>query len=124
MLGINHAIKGIELILKSQRNFKIQSFIAVLVIIAGFSFQISIPEWYGVIFSISIVLIAEAVNTSIESMCNVLTEDYNSKIKVAKDISAGAVLLSTIASVIIGLIIFLPYLLVRIPEVIKIMGVV
>lgn len=110
MQSFKHAFNGIKLIFNSQRNFKIQLIIGILVIFAGFFFKITILEWYGVIFSISLVLIAESLNTAIESMCDALTGDYSSKIKMAKDISAGAVLLSTIASVIIGLIIFVPHI--------------
>lgn len=60
---------------------------------------------------IAFVLIAETVNTAIENLCDLYSEDYHSKIKKIKDVAAGSVLIASIAAVVIGAIVFIPYLL-------------
>ena len=74
----------------------------------GFLFHLNAYEWIEIIFAIFIVVITEAINTSIENLCNAVTMEQNDQIKKVKDIAAGAVLMSAITAVIIGLIVFLP----------------
>ena len=106
-----HAIRGISTILKNERNFRIQILVAMSVIIAGTLLKISHQDWVFVGFLIALVLIAEAFNSVIEAVCDTVSTEYRVNIKYAKDVSAGAVLLSAILSVILGLTIFIPYIL-------------
>jgi diacylglycerol kinase len=106
-----HAIKGIKLIIKNERNFRIQIVVAIMVIIAGLTLQISHSDWIAVAFLIAIVLISEAFNSVIEAVCDTISKEYRVNIKYAKDVSAGAVLVSAILSVALGLIIFVPYII-------------
>jgi diacylglycerol kinase len=106
-----HALKGIWTVLKNERNFRIQLVIAVLVVIAGLILQISHRDWIAVSFLIALVLTSEAINSVIEALCDTISKEYRVNIKYAKDVSAGAVLLSAILSFILGLIIFVPYLI-------------
>lgn len=106
-----HAIKGIKLIIKNERNFRIQIAVAIMVIIFGFLLQVSHRDWIAVAFLIALVLISEAFNSVIEAVCDTVSKDYRVNIKYAKDVSAGAVLVSAVLSVILGLIIFVPYLI-------------
>ena len=83
----------------------------VLVIIAGLLFRISTAEWIAVIFAIGLVLAAEAVNSAIERLSDVIQPEKDERIRDVKDISAGAVLICAITAAIIGIIVFLPKLL-------------
>lgn len=100
------ALRGIKYGLSSQRNLWIQGTFAILAILLGIFFKISILEWAILSLTIFFVLFAEFVNTAIETTIDLVTEDYNEKAKLAKDIAAGSVLLSAINSVIVGLAIF------------------
>jgi diacylglycerol kinase len=106
-----HALKGIWTILKNERNFRIQLVIAILVVIAGLILQLSHRDWIFVGFLIALVLISEALNSVIEALCDTISKEYRVNIKYAKDVSAGAVLVSATLSVIIGTIIFIPYII-------------
>ena len=104
------AFCGLRLLFRTQHNAWIHSIAMFLVITAGFYVDISRIEWLFVIIAIALVLITEALNSGIEALADSVTLDYNPHIKKAKDLAAGAVLLSAIAAVIIGLFIFLPYI--------------
>jgi diacylglycerol kinase len=106
-----HAIKGIWTILKNERNFRIQIVVAILVVTISLVLQISHSDWIAVGFLIALVLISEAFNSVIEAVCDTVSKEYRVNIKYAKDVSAGAVLVSAFLSVSLGLIIFLPYIL-------------
>lgn len=82
-----------------------------LVTIAGFYFQISKTEWLVQILTCACVLTAEGLNTAVEALANFVHPDYDRRIGIVKDIAAGAVFIMAMASVVIGLIIYLPYLL-------------
>ena len=77
-------------------------------------FKISYIEWGILTITIFLVLITETLNTAIEKTVDMITKEYSEEAKVVKDISAGAVLFSAIASVIVGIIIFLPKILIYI----------
>ncbi len=106
-----YARNGIKLIFKNERNFRIDLVLAVLVIIAGLFFNISHTDWIALSLVISIVLVSETINSAIEALCDTVSQDFKINIKYAKDVSAGAVLVSAIVSVVTGLIVFAPYLL-------------
>lgn len=106
-----YARNGIKLIFKNERNFRIDLVFAVLVIIAGLFFNISHTDWIALSLVISIVLVSETINSAIEALCDTVSQDFKINIKYAKDVSAGAVLVSAIVSVVTGLIVFAPYLL-------------
>lgn len=108
------AFSGIYQAIKKERNLKIHLLVAILVSIAGFFFKISRFEWLIIILIISLVLSAEIFNSAIEGLCNLLKEKLNlgySETTLIRNFSAGAVLILAISSVILGFIIFLPYLL-------------
>jgi len=79
---------------------------------AGIYFEISYIEWLVILFTFNMVIVAEMVNTSIESMVDLITLERREDAKIAKDVSAGMVLISALSSVIIGMYIFLPKFLV------------
>lgn len=106
--SFKYAICGIKTSLKSERNMKIHVTIMILVIIMGIILKISQFEWIICIILFSIVIGAELFNTSIEIVVDMITKEKNEMAKKAKDISAGGVLVIAIGSAIIGLIIFIP----------------
>lgn len=94
--------------IKTEASIKIQVFIALVVTAAGFYFDISATEWVLQIFAIALVLGIEGLNTAIEKLCDFVKPEFDKKIGFIKDISAGAVMLVSIAASIIGLIIYIP----------------
>lgn len=108
ILSFGYAFKGIWAVLKSEPNMKIHFFIAVLVIICGFIFSISLVEWLFCILCFGLVIGAEMINTAIENIVNLVSPEQNELAGKAKDIAAGAVLVCAIFSAIVGLIIFVP----------------
>ena len=96
---------------RQEHNAWIHCTITVLVIIAGLLFHISTAEWIAVFFAIGLVLAAEAINSAIERLSDVVQPEKDERIRDIKDISAGAVFICAITAAIIGVIIFLPKLL-------------
>ena len=107
--SFKYAFSGISYVLKTSRNFKIQLIFAVTSLMIGFLLQISQSNYVILIATIMSVLILEILNTSIESIVDlVVKKEFSSLAKISKDTSAGAVLLSSINSVIIAVYIFVP----------------
>jgi diacylglycerol kinase len=107
-LSFTYAIKGLKYAYRNEQNLAFDIGMSILVVIAGFLFKVSISEWALLALTIGIVLSLELINTAIEAVVDLVTEDYHPLAKVAKDTSAAAVFICAIASVIVGLIIFLP----------------
>lgn len=106
--SFGYAFAGIKTNLAKERNLLIHVCFMLLVIVAGFLFQISMTEWLICIILFGIVISLELVNTAIETVVDICMPDINPKAKLAKDTAAGAVLVVAISSAIIGLIIFIP----------------
>lgn len=104
------AFEGIYSGIKTETNWKIGLIEAVFVILAGFYFNITKTEWIIVIILIGIVLYAELCNSAIEAIVDSFTHEQHPGAKLAKDFSAGSVVIIIIAAAIVGAIIFLPYI--------------
>lgn len=109
--SFKYAIEGIWTSFKTERNMKIHIFIMILVIIAGIILKINKSEWIISIILFAIVIGSELFNTSIETIVDMVMPEKNEKAKIAKDVSAGAVLVVAIGAAIIGLVIFVPRIL-------------
>jgi diacylglycerol kinase len=103
------ALNGLKLILMNERNFRVQLFIAIAVSVAGIVLGFSHNDWVAISLLIALVLISEAFNSVIEALADSISHKYDVNIKYAKDVGAGAVLISSIVSVISGVIIIFPY---------------
>ncbi len=103
------AVNGIAYVARHETNFRIHLVFVLLVISGGCLFSISSMNWMMLFLSMAFVLCAEIFNTSIEVLCNKVQPAQDPLIRIIKDVAAGAVLLSAIAAIVIGLIIFLPY---------------
>lgn len=112
--SLGFAIKGITKCIRKERNLKIHLVVAIIVTFLGFIFSIPKTEWLVLLLLFSIIFSAEIFNSSMEAICDLLREKlklgYNETTFI-RNASAGAVLILTSFSVIIGLIIFLPYIL-------------
>lgn len=106
--SFKYAIEGIATSFKEERNMKIHVFVMCLVIAMGFLLKISILEWIICIVLFSVVIAAELFNTAIETTIDMVMPEINQKAKIAKDVSAGAVLVLALGAAVIGIIIFLP----------------
>jgi diacylglycerol kinase len=110
LISFKYASRGIAYVFKTQRNFRIQLTILLLAGIIGFLMNISSIHWIMLFIISSLVLTLEIINTAIENIIDMFTDEYNEKAEKAKDAAAGAVLVASIFSVVIGSIIFLSYI--------------
>lgn len=106
----NNAIEGILFAAKSERHLRYHLYAAVMVLLL--SYVLGIPRMEFLIISVVVILVmlAEMVNTAIEYLVDMVSAEYSEKARIAKDVSAGAVLITAFGSVIIGYIILSPYL--------------
>ncbi len=111
LLSFTYAWNGIVYFLRYGYNARIQFAAAVLATVMGCILDLSRGEWIVVILCCTLVLSLEMINTSIEKVCDLITTEHNPLVKIIKDVAAGAVLLSAVASLLIGIIIFLPKIL-------------
>lgn len=111
--SFKYAGEGVISSLKTERNMKIHFFIMILVIIAGFLLEITQMEWIICVILFGLVIGSELFNTAIEETVDLAMPYRNEKAKLAKDISASAVLVVAIASAVVGLIIFIPKIMTR-----------
>ena len=102
------AFEGIFGVVKKERNMQIHCCMMVLVILAGLFFQISAVEWCICFVLFGLIMSLELVNTAVESVVDLVTEERRPLAKLAKDAAAGAVLIASIMAAVAGLIIFLP----------------
>ena len=94
--------------MKDEVNARIELCIAILVIGLGVWFKLSGVEWCFVLVCIGSVLAAEAINTSVENLCDFHTREIDERIRIIKDVAAGSVLITGIISVLVGCVIFGP----------------
>ena len=106
--AFQYAWAGIRNLWQKEKNTRVYLFFTVPVIIAGFIFHVSITEWCILLLIIAAVWCAEALNAAVERNVDLVTLDKKPLAKEAKDLAAGAVFILAAASVIIGLLIFLP----------------
>lgn len=104
--SFGYAFKGIKDLFLTQRNAQIHLTVSIFVIIAGFFFNISKTEWLICILLIGLILAAEAINTALEFLTDLVSPDYHELAGKTKDVAAAAVLLLAIAAAIIGVMIF------------------
>lgn len=94
-----------------ERNFRIELCFMILCIVLGFVFGISSGEWIVVILCFGLVLGGECFNTALEAVVDLSSPQYHELARIAKDAAAGGVFLFSIASFVIGVIVFLPRIL-------------
>lgn len=101
------AFSGILYALRTQRNLRIHALATIVVISAGWVANLATWEWCAVLGCISLVWTAELINSAIELLCDRITREQDETIRRIKDISAGAVLVAAIISILVALLVFL-----------------
>lgn len=108
--GFVHAGRGIMTAIREQRNIKIHLLATLLVVGAGICFPVSNWEWVILLLTIGLVWIAEMVNTSLEYLTDLVSQNYHPLAGKAKDLAAGAVLVASIIALVIAIMIFGKYI--------------
>jgi diacylglycerol kinase (ATP) len=109
--SFRHAFAGLRLMLASQHNAWIHAVATLLVVGLGAALGLPRGDWCWIVIAIVSVWTAEALNTALELLCDVASPEFHPRVKQAKDVAAGAVLVSALGAVAIGLLVFLPRLL-------------
>lgn len=103
------AFNGIVILVRTQHNAWLHLLGTAVVLALGFAFKVSLIDWCLLTIAIGQVWMAEGLNTAIEFLADAVTLDQHPLIGKAKDVAAGAVLLSAIGAAVIGLLVFTPY---------------
>lgn len=109
--SFQYAYEGIRHVFKTQRNARIQLTIGIAAVGVGFWVGLTTVEWAILAITIGQVLFAEMVNTALEALADATCPDHNPLVGIAKDVVAGAVLITALGSVVVGLFLFGPHLL-------------
>lgn len=108
-VSFKHAFDGVLHVIRTQPNFRIHLLAAIVVISTGLYLNIARQDWLTLIFTILFVFFAEMLNTAIESVVDLITDKYHLSARIAKDVSAGMVLVTAVFAVIIGTFTLWPY---------------
>ena len=107
--SFRYALAGIRRMIRCQHNAWIHAAATVAVVAAAFFLRVSLADWCWIILAVSIVWTAEALNTAFEFLADAASPEFHPLVRDAKDVAAGAVLITAVAAAIIGGIIFWPY---------------
>lgn len=110
--SFKYAVRGMGIILKTQHNFWIQLVLTAIVAVLGIVLHINPTEWTMLVLAATAVLVSESFNTAIEIDIDLTSPEYHPYARDTKDVAAGAVLLSVLGAMLIGVIIFLPKILI------------
>jgi diacylglycerol kinase (ATP) len=119
MDSFRYAFEGILYAVRTQRNFRIHLVAAAIILICGAILRIARTEFLLLLITISMVIICELLNTAIERAVDTATLEYHPIAKIAKDVAAGAVLISAINSILVGILIFSKYLWIIIENLVR-----
>jgi diacylglycerol kinase (ATP) len=108
--ALRYALQGLVYLVRTQRNVRIHLLAALNALTLGAFLPLTRGEWLALLLTIALVLATEGVNTAIEAVVDVATQEFHPLAKIAKDVAAGTVLFCALVSVIIGCLIFLPHL--------------
>lgn len=108
--SFRYAFKGVWTLIITQHNAWVHVLATILVVCAGFFVKLSAEHWIMVLLATSLVWVAEALNTAMEFLCDATIPEFHPLIEKAKDVAAGAVLISALAAIVVGVLIFKQYL--------------
>ena len=106
--SIGFALKGAYKLITTEHSIMVQFSISILLVIAGFYFHISREEWMMQTLAFGLVLGIESLNTAVEKIADFIHPEFHERIGFIKDIAAGAVMFTAIASIVVGLLIYVP----------------
>ena len=104
--GFKYAAEGVVHVFRTQRHMKFHFLIMALVLLLSLVWNLKVWQILALLFSISLVLVAEMFNTAVEAIVDLVTQSYHPLAKFAKDIAAGAVLIAAINSLAVGFLLF------------------
>ena len=107
--SFRHAIAGILRMIRCQHNAWIHATATVIVLAAAVLLRVSAADWCWLVLALSIVWTAEALNTAFEFLADAASPEFHPLVRDAKDVAAGAVLVTAVAAAVIGAIIFWPH---------------
>jgi diacylglycerol kinase len=108
--SFGHAFRGLFYTWETQRHLRVHLALAALAVLLGLVLRIGATEWALLALTIALVLSLELLNTVVEAVVDLVTSDYHPLARVAKDVAAGAVLVSAIGGVAVGAFLFIPRL--------------
>ncbi|MFD2286899.1 diacylglycerol kinase [Pedobacter petrophilus] len=108
--SFKYAFNGLKLFFQNDHNGRVHLFAAVIAIGLSWLLHISALEWIAVLMVIAAVMVTEIINAAIEKLADVVSPGYHPKIKIVKDLAAGAVLMTTFLALAVGALIFIPKL--------------
>ena len=108
--SVKYALRGLFKTFLEEQNLQAQSIIGIITVVLGFGFKIEPLEWCLIISVIFLVILMEMINSAVERIADALKPRIDTYIKELKDIMAAAVMLSATLAVVVGLIIFIPYI--------------
>ena len=108
--SFRHAASGIGLMMRTQHNAWIHLAATIFVCGLGFWLHVAAADWRWLVVAMLLVWVAEAINTSFEHLCDVVSPEFHASVQRSKDIAAGAVLICAVGTTILGFLTFLPYL--------------
>jgi len=109
--SFTYSYRGLKKVFREEQNVRMQMIFGLATILLALVFKIRPIEWCIIILSMGFVLLAETVNSAMERATDMLKPRISEYVKVIKDIMAAAVMISAITAVMVGLIIFIPYIL-------------
>jgi len=109
-IGFRHAWDGIQYAYSNHSNMVIHSILGLIALFAGFVLKINSLDMAILIIVFFIGLVIEMVNTSIESVVNLVTDEWKKNAKIAKDVAAGAMLVYALGAIMVALVILAPQL--------------
>ncbi len=109
--SFSFAGQGVWHVVRTQRNMRVHLLAGAAAIVAGLILRIGAADWACVLLAIGLVLTAETLNTVVEALTDLCTDEYHPLAKIAKDAAAGAVLISSATALGVGVAVFLPRLL-------------
>jgi len=106
--AIRYAWSGVRILLRTQRSFRIHAALGLLTIAAGAALRLPVAAWCGLTLAIGVVLSAEALNTAVEFLADIVSPAYHPAIKRVKDVAAAAVFFAATAAAVLALFLLGP----------------
>lgn len=110
-ISLRTAIAGLRWAIRTQPNFRVHLVLSGFALIGGWLFRVTPVEMLILVFTIVLGLSAEMVNTAIEAMTDLITREWRAEAKIAKDVSAGMMLITAAGALVVAAVIFLPHIL-------------
>jgi diacylglycerol kinase len=108
--SFRYAFAGLKFVTRNEPNMRIHIIAGITAVMSGLWLRLNAADWRWLILAVGLVLAAEAMNTAVEQACNAISRIHNPAIKAAKDVAAGAVLITAIAAALIGVSVFAPHI--------------